>query len=243
MFRTLIAASLLMSSSTIALAQDAPAFQPTLSLSASANAEVTPDFATVSSGVVTRGNTAREALTQNSELMEGVFSALRRAGIDRSDMQTSQLSVSPVYSERRPNQTTYVREIIGYEARNTVSAKVTDLDRLGRVIDAMAEAGANNINGVSFGAENTDEAMDQARRDAVARLMSLANLYADAGGFELCGIRHMNEGHAIQPRPVRYEADMMSVTGSRFRSEAPPIAAGELSLTATVSATFCITQD
>ena len=242
MFRSLFAASLLMSSSTLAMAQEAPAFQPTLSLTASAHAEVEPDFASVSSGVVTRADTARAALAANSEMMDRVFAALRRAGIDRSDMQTSQLSVSPVYSERRPNQSTYVREIIGYEARNTVSAKVVEIERLGRVIDAMAEAGANNIHGVSFGAEDTQDAMDQARRDAVARLMSLANLYAEAGGFELCGIRHMNEGHSIQPRPMLYESDMLSATASRMAA-APPIAAGELSLTASVSATFCISQD
>lgn len=210
---------------------------PTLSLSASANVQVEPDHAQISSGVVTRGETAREALAENSRIMQSVFSALRETGIDRSDMQTSQLSVTPVYSERRANQP-YVREIIGYEARNTVTAKVEDLDRLGRVIDAMSAAGANNINGVSFGADDTDAAMDEARREAVASLLARANLYADAGGFELCGILRMAEGGMSRPMPY-------GVATARMESfdAAPPIAAGELTLTASVSADFCISQD
>ena len=216
-----------------------PAFTPTLSLSAQADAQVEPDFAQISSGVVTRGETARQALAENSELMDGVFAALRAAGVDRENMQTSQLSVSPVYSERRNNEP-YVREIVGYEARNTVTAKIEDLDRLGRAIDAMAGAGANNIHGISFGVEDTEEAMDAARREAVARLMARASLYADAAGFELCGILRMNEG-GQRPMPVRYEAaDMMMASAARAST---PIAAGELTLTAMVSADFCISQE
>lgn len=211
-------------------------FTPTLSLTAQAQVQVEPDFASVSSGVVTRADSARDALAENSRIMERVFSALRSAGISREDMQTSQLSVSPVYSERRNNQP-YVREIIGYEARNTVSARVEDIDRLGRVIDAMAEAGANNINGVSFGASDTDAAMDEARRTAVANLLARANLYADAAGFELCGIRHMSEGGGMSPMPVM---EMRAMANDSF---ATPVAAGQLTLTASVNAEFCISQD
>ncbi len=219
------------------LAQES--FTPTLSLSAQADVQLAPDYANVSSGVVTRADTARDALAENSRIMERVFAALRSAGISREDMQTSQLSVSPVYSERRPNQTTYVREIIGYEARNTVSAKVEEIERLGRVIDSMAEAGANNINSVSFGAENTDAAMDEARRSAMQALLARADLYAEAGGFELCGLRRLQEGNGVQPFVVAETARFASLSADM----STPVAAGQLTLTASVSAEFCIAQD
>ncbi|MFY0638087.1 SIMPL domain-containing protein [Maricaulis maris] len=236
MIRTLITSTAL--AATLCL----PAFaqlqdnDPTLSLSESATVQMAPDFATVSSGVVSRAETAQGAVRANAQAMSEVFDALRRAGVDSDDMQTAQLSVSPVYADRRqPNQ--IERTIIGYEARNQVSAKVRDTDRVGQVIDAMVSAGANNINGVTFGAEDTDEAMNEARRAAIAELLAKAELFADAAGFELCGIRSMGES-GMGRQPV-YETRMMSMADDMM---ATPVAAGTLTLTATVSADFCINQ-
>jgi uncharacterized protein len=231
----------LITSTALAATLCVPAFAqtgesaPTLSLSESATVQIAPEYAMVSSGVVSRADTAQAAVRANAEAMSTVFTALRRAGVAADDMQTAQLSVSPVYSDRRqPNQIELT--IIGYEARNQVSAKVRDTDRVGQVIDAMVSAGANNIDGVTFGAEDTDDALNAARRSAIAALLSKASLFADAAGFELCGIRRMGES-SYRPQPV-YEARMMSMDDSA----STPIAAGELTLTATVSADFCITQ-
>lgn len=231
----------LITSTALAATLCVPAFaqtgesEPTLSLSESATVQIAPEYAMVSSGVVSRADTAQAAVRANAEAMSTVFAALRRAGVDADDMQTAQLSVSPVYSDRRqPNQIELT--IIGYEARNQVSAKVRDTDRVGQVIDAMVSAGANNIDGVTFGAEDTDDALNAARRSAIAALLGKASLFADAAGFELCGIRRMGES-SYRPQPV-YEARMMSMDDSA----STPIAAGELTLTATVSADFCITQ-
>jgi len=235
MIRALIASTALVASfAAPALAQTGES-EPTLSLSESATVQIAPDFATVSSGVVSRAETARGAVRANAEAMSQVFDALRRADVDSDDMQTAQLSVSPVYADRRqPNQ--IERTIIGYEARNQVSAKVRDTDRVGQVIDAMVSAGANNINGVTFGAEDTDTALNEARRAAISALLAKAGLFADAAGFELCGIRRMGES-SYRPEPV-FESRMMAMSDS----VSTPVAAGELTLTATVSADFCINQ-
>jgi uncharacterized protein len=209
---------------------------PTLSLSASAEVNLAPEFATVSSGVVSRGETAQAAVRQNAQTMNAVFGALRRAGVSAEHMQTSNLSVSPVYAERRTNNQVE-RDIIGYEVRNTVTARVTDTTRVGQVIDAMVEAGANNINDVSFGAEDTADEMDEARRNAIAALLAKAELFADAAGFELCGIRSMSE-NSFSPQPVSARMESMMMADA-----APtPVAAGQLTLSATVNADFCIAQ-
>jgi uncharacterized protein len=235
MIRTLITSTALAATLCLPAYAQLQDNEPTLSLSESATVQMAPDFATVSSGVVSRAESAQGAVRANAEAMSEVFDALRRAGVDSDDMQTAQLSVSPVYADRRqPNQ--IERTIIGYEARNQVSAKVRDTDRVGQVIDAMVSAGANNINGVTFGAEDTDEAMNEARRDAIAGLLAKAELFADAAGFELCGIRNMGES-GMGRQPV-YEARMMSLDVSA----STPVAAGTLTLTATVSADFCINQ-
>lgn len=235
MIRTLITSTALAATLCLPAFAQTQQNEPTLSLSESATVQMAPDFATVSSGVVTRAETARAAVRANAQAMSEVFGALRRAGVENDDMQTAQLSVSPVYSDRRePNQ--IERTIIGYEARNQVSAKVRDTDLVGQVIDAMVSAGANNINGVTFGAEDTDDALNAARREAIAGLLAKAELFADAAGFELCGIRNMGESN-YRPQPV-YESRMMSMDDGA----STPVAAGQLTLTATVSADFCINQ-
>ncbi|WP_417469765.1 SIMPL domain-containing protein [Maricaulis sp.] len=227
MIRALLASTALLAIAAPAMAEE---INPTLTLSASADVQIAPDHATVQSGVVTRAATAQQAVQDNARAMTAVFDALRRAGVGGNDVQTSQLSVTPVYADRtQANQNRY--EIIAYETRNTVSAKVRDTARVGDVIDALVSAGANNIQGVSFGAEDTSAAMDEARREAVASLLARAELFADAAGFELCGITRMSEDFARPAAPI-----MMA----RMESSSTPVAAGQLSVTATVNADFCI---
>tara|TARA_R110002072_G_C7882368_1_gene528123 strand:+ start:13 stop:705 length:693 start_codon:yes stop_codon:yes gene_type:complete len=230
MIRALLASTALLLAAGPALAE---AVNPTLSLSASADVQVAPDYATVQSGVVTRAATAQQAVQDNARAMTAVFDALRRAGVSGNDVQTSQLSVSPVYSDRREPETNDLT-IIGYETRNTVSAKVRDTTRVGNVIDAMVTAGANNIQNVSFGAEDTSAAMDQARREAIASLLARADLFADAAGFELCGITRMSEDFARPAQPMLM---------ARMESASTPVAAGQLSITASINADFCISTD
>ncbi|MGK0266457.1 MAG: hypothetical protein ACI82N_000703 [Maricaulis sp.] len=230
MIRALLASTALLLAAGPALAQD---IHPTLSLSATADVQIAPDYATVQSGVVSRAATAQQAMQDNARAMTAVFEALRRAGVTGNDVQTSQLSVTPVYADRQEPGSNELA-IIGYETRNTVSAKVRDTARVGNVIDAMVSAGANNIQDVSFGAEDTSTAMDQARRDAIASLLARADLFAGAAGFELCGITRMSEDFSRPAVPMLM---------SRMESASTPVAAGQLKISATVNADFCIVSD
>lgn len=240
MIRTvLLAAALSLPAAAMAspaLAQQSTATEPaTLSLSASGEVRIAPDLAIVSAGAVTRGDTASAALQANSRLMNEVFAALDRAGIAERDRQTSNLSVSPVYASHDPRnpQSRPEREITGYEARNTVTATVRDLDRLGRTIDAMISAGANELQGVQFSAEDPSEARNEARRRAVAELMALRDLYAEAAGFEVIALHSLSESGGYS-QPVMMRAERYSMDA------ATPIASGELTIEVSVNAIWRI---
>jgi len=234
MIRELIASTLFISVMPAALAQEASP-PPSLSLSATAEVRIDPEYAAIQSGVIIQADTAEAAVRQNAQTMSGVFSALRRAGIAERDMQTANLSVRPVYSSNSYNSQSE-RRVIGYEARNIVTAKVRDLSEVGEIIDAMVSAGANNIESVTFGAEDTADAMDEARRMAISRLLEKADLFADAAGFELCGFRRLSESSA-QPRFANAMA-----TRSFAEDAETQIAVGTLTLSASVNAEFCISQ-
>ena len=108
-----------------------------------------PDLATVTAGVDTRAETAAAALAANSETMTAIFAAIDAAGIERRDVQTSQLSLSPVFEPFREDAEA-PPAVVAYEASNLVTVRVRAIDSLGAVIDALAKAGANRLQGVSF---------------------------------------------------------------------------------------------
>lgn len=203
-----------------------------ITLSATGQVRAAPDMATVSAGVVTQAATAAEALRANNRQMNGVFDALSRAGIEAEDIQTSNLNINPVWSNYSGNEE---RRITGYQATNTVTARVSDLDNLGQTIDALVGSGANQIQGVNFMLENRDDAMRQARLDAVAELRELSDLYADALGVELGRIIEFSEAGGYSPQPM----PMMAARNMAL-DESTPVSGGQVGISVTVNATFAI---
>lgn len=202
--------------------------ETTLNISAEASIPKAPDIAFVSAGVETEGETAAAALALNAERMNGVFDALKRAGIRERNIQTSNFSVSPRYA-REENRS---RQIDGYTARNTVTAKVTDLKNLGATIDSLVQSGGNTLNGVTFGLEDDTDVLDEARREAIKTAIERAELYADAAGYRIARIVSINEsGRSSGPRPMAMMA--------RSAEAAPsPVSGGELDFGAAVNVQF-----
>ena len=124
------------------------AIQPetTLSISATAKVMAEPDVAYLNGGVTSEAETAKEALRKNAADMAGVYEALEAAGLDRKHIQTSNFSLQPKYVYPKNGE----RYLSGYTVSNQVMAKVTDMDNVGPLIDAMVSQGGNTFNGVSF---------------------------------------------------------------------------------------------
>ena len=153
----------------MAQAQQAIAFaQPIsgtrLEISATGESVRVPDVAIVSAGVQTRAATARAALQQNAAQMERVRAALKRAGIEDRDIQTSNISLNPEYRyvENQPPRLT------GYTASNQVNVRFRDVARTGDILDALVAEGANQINGPTLTIDKPEAALDDARTKAIA---------------------------------------------------------------------------
>lgn len=208
-----------------------------LTVSADGQSRRTPDIATFSAGVTTQGKTASEALAANSAAMTEVIASLKRAGIQPRDIQTSNLSVSPVYADQNAQPAIRPRkpigpEIIGYQVNNQVSVRQRKLDQYGAVIDALVSAGANQVNGPSFGVDQPDAATDEARIDAMKAARARADLYARAAGLRVVRIVSIAEGGGGgYPQPMLFaRAKAMDV--------AAPVEAGEVNLGAHVTVQF-----
>jgi len=210
-----------------------------LTISAEGRVTRAPDLAGFTAGVVSQGKTASEALAANSADMSRVIAALKRAGIADKDIQTSNLSLNPVYAPQRnlPDGTIDPPQprIVGYQAQNTVSVRQRNLKDFGKVIDTLVTAGANQVNGPSFEVENADAALDEARAAAMAKARARAALYARAAGLKVGRILSISEnGGWSPPQPVMYRMAAMGAAPP----PAPPVQAGELQMQMTVTVQF-----
>lgn len=228
---TIAAATLaaLMAATPPALADD-NRLPRTISLSGHGESRSVPDIAFVSTGVTSRGDTASDALAANSKAMAAVMSALTSAGVAGKDIQTSNFSIQPRYDYSNNE----APKLVGYEASNTVSVTVRDIAALGSLLDAVVAAGSNQIGGVSFDVAEPDAALDAARKLAAEDATRKAKVYAEAMGLTLGHVLSISEGTSYQPpMPVMRAKAMMADAAS-----APPMAAGEQTLSVDVNITW-----
>jgi uncharacterized protein YggE len=206
-------------------------FPPAISVTGEASISAAPDLAQLDAGVASDGKTAREASEANGTAMTKVMAALKGAGIDDKDMQTSRLSLQPQYASNRSGPS----PIVGYRASNRVSVKLHDPGKVANVIDALVGAGANDVGNVSFAVEHPSKLLDEARQKALADARRKAEIYAKAAGVSLGAPLSIAEEGA--PQPV-FRAKVAAPTAA-----APtPIAQGEETLSVSVSVTWAIKQ-
>src|SRR2546426_8672091 len=184
----------------------------------------TPDRATVSFGVLTRGRTAADALAANAAEARKVIAALVAAGIDRTDLRTEVVSLSPQTSEDG-------EAIIGYTAVNSVSATLRKLDRAGAVIDAAVAAGANEVSGPALESGDRVRLYRDALKAAVEDASSKAQVLAAASGRTLGRVQNVIESSYSVPVMTAQKADA---------SPSTPIEPGTQDILATVTVTFAL---
>ncbi|MGB0907874.1 MAG: SIMPL domain-containing protein [Maricaulaceae bacterium] len=210
-----------------------------MNISATGVSYQVPEHATISAGVVTEALTAQEAMKENSAKMSAILGALKAAGVEERHIQTSQLALSPQYGYRDDNN---VRLIKAYEARNTVSARSSDLTKVGQVIDAFIANGANNIEGVEFGITNSQAAKSEARTMAVKEARRKAEEMAGAAGAKLGRILSMNENTHSYGMAQAQMANVMHNMDVGGGESSDTISSGEQRISVTVNISFEVIQ-
>ena len=168
-------------------------------LDVNASGEVTrvPDLAIISAGVITKAATAGSALQQAATRMQRVRAALKAAGVEDRDIQTSNISLNPEYRyvNNQPPQLT------GYSASNTVSVRFRDIANAGKILDALVKEGANQINGPTLTIDKPETALDEARAQAIAKGRARAELYARSMGLRVVRVVAVSESGSSYPVP------------------------------------------
>jgi uncharacterized protein YggE len=202
-----------------------------ISVTGEAHISVPPDLAEIDAGVSSTAKTAREASDANNAAMGKVLLALKGAGIDEKDYQTSQLSLQPESSIPKPGT---AATIIGYRASNRVTILLRDVTKVANVIDALVKAGANDIGGINFMVSRASKLLDDAREQAIADARHKAEIYAKAAGVTLGAPLSISEEGGAS-RPVFARLAVATAAAAPMS-----IAQGEETLSITVSVAWAI---
>ncbi len=204
-----------------------------ISVSGSGVVEAPPDMALIRLGVVTTGRSAAAALAENSERVSAILAALRAAGIEARDLQTSGLSLSPRFDNSSSSVPREAPRISGYEAQNMITVRVRDLAVLGAILDRVVKTGANSFSGLQFTRADLRPLQDEARREAVRDAIAKARLMAGEAGMRLGPVLSISEaGGGGMPRPEMMRS--AAIAGD------VPVAGGEISVRAAVSMEFAL---
>jgi uncharacterized protein YggE len=186
---------------------------------------IVPDLDILSGGVTTTAKTAREASEANAKAMNAVMAALKGAGIEERDVQTSRLSLQPLRDHTRNEA-----RINGFQATNQVRVKVRDVTKAAEMIDKLVTAGANDIYGIQFVVSAPSKPLDAAREAAIADARRKAEVYAKAANVQLGPAVNITEdGGAAPPRPMMRHG---------MEAAATPISPGEQTQRVTVTVSY-----
>ena len=204
----------------------------TLTMSGVGSAQIAPDTAEVTIGVITEARDAAKAHADNTAATTRVQSALKSLGIAERDIQTTRYDFSPIYDVKDNGRSVTT----GYTVTNAVVVKVRSLDNVGKVIDTALANGANRVDSLEFSASDPSAAKNAALADAARDARSKADAVARTLGVRI--VRVLNIYADAQSHTPRNYMPMMMA--KEAYDAATPISAGELSFEASVNIAYVI---
>jgi uncharacterized protein YggE len=212
----------------------AGAAEHTISVSGTGRIVLSPDTADLRLGVSATAKTVKAARSAAATSMTAVIASLKKLGIADKDIQTTTLSLQPVYDY---SYNTNPPRLTGYQLSNAIAVTVRDLDKLGDAIDDALAAGATSLDGVSFRVDDQAAAEQQARQAAMDEAKAKAKTLADAAGISISGVASISETVSPVPYPVYYGFNAAGAPGKDVQT---PVAPGSTEVSVTVAVVYLI---
>jgi uncharacterized protein len=204
---------------------------PVSSIRVTGDARVTakPDRVQIDIGVTTRAAQSQDAAAQNARQVDAVLAAVRKAAGPGAVLKTISYSLNPNY-QYHPNGGEPT--IDGYTAVNVVQVTLDELGKIGAVIDAATQAGANHVQGIQFTLRDQDAVRAEALREAALRARGEADVLAAALGLKVLRVLTVEEN---SPRVVPVRVFAGAPRAMAAAAPATPVEAGTLDVTADVT--------
>ena len=190
---------------------------------------VPADVAVVSLGISAADPDVLAAQAKANQAIASIREALIAFGIPEEDINTDYINIYALYDYSGDEEV-----IRAYKANSTLAIRVTEIEKVGDVIDTAFGAGANTLNSISFSASDTRDALEKAMRTAVEDARAKAEVFADAAGLQIIGVEDIVEQGAVsydRGAVNSFKAADTAVAGTFVQS-------AKLSVTSSVSITF-----
>lgn len=215
---------------------NAPAQPRTLVINGNGTVYLTPDMANIYVGVHTDDVNLASALGKNNTQTQALVDALKKAGVDGKDIQTSNFSI---YTNNNGGIDKMTGQIVPnatyYSVDNSVYVTMRDLSKMGSILNTVVGAGANSINSISFDVADKTAALVEARQKAMTNASSLAAELAKNAGLKLGEIQNVTY---TDYSPAYYYG--MGGGGASAPNASVPIQPGQTQVSVTVSVTYIV---
>ena len=201
---------------------------PTISVNGEGFVEVAPDRAIITLGVVTRDKNSANVQSANAQAANSVINSIVALGIERKNISTGNFSFYPTRNGDR-------NTIDGYEATNSVTIIVDNLNLVGKIIDSALKHGANQVNSLNFGLRDKKIHEDEALRLAISDARRKAEVAASALGKTIVGVRNVTINSSYVSTPRNFKAARAMDTEINAET---PIESGTVQCAASVHVEF-----
>lgn len=209
-----------------------------VTVSASANKELTPDVAEINFAIQTSDSKSmQKAAALNKETSDKVYAALKSM-INTANgdyVKTADFNASPVYSYSGSK-----RSFDKYEVSNSIIVHTKSIDKVGKMIDKAVELGATNVNNLSFSVSKYETECDEIMALATQKAQRQAANLAISASTSITGVKSLN-GSCSPSNNTRVTYNLMRA-GAAADAEASstPIETGVVRIYANVTASFFV---
>lgn len=204
----------------------------TVSVTGTGDAQAAPDQAQLSAGVESFADTVAAASQNNESAVRRIMKALSSQGIEGKDIGTSNYSIWAEQNYNEPD-----RRITGYHVSNIVTVTIKDITKIGEVLAAVTNAGANSVQGIAFSVSDTDALENQARERAMADARRRAESLTSLAGVGLGEVVSLSTSSGPDYRPVMAKREMMEMS---VDAPSPSITPGQQSISVQIQVTYAI---
>lgn len=216
-----------------------------ITLSGHGEVAATPDIAKVYFTIAKEAKTVKEAQDAVALIEKKALDFLKENNVESKDIQASNASFYPRYKyvqslmpcnefgcPPRPGSNV----IAGYEASESITVKVRNVDDVGMIMQGLGASGVSDLSGPDFAVESEDALKTEARKKAIDDARVKAEELADDLGVKLGRIANFSETGAYYPM---YSAKDAAMSVGSVSSVAPAeIPKGETTVSSDVTITY-----
>ena len=207
----------------------------TISMTGKGEVTVKPDIASFSVTVKEKDKDQAKAQSKATDKVNKITKYLKEQGVAEKDIKTTSFNLSPEYYWNNNK-----RKQDGYVASQTITVKVRDIEKAGKLLAQMSALGASRVGSLSFKIDNPDSLKAKARAMAIKDAKEKAKALAKQLGVDIIRVVGFSESSYDRPQPI-YMARSMKLDAAMDEGTSvpePDIPTGENKITSTVTVRF-----